>query len=64
MSFSVLMLNNIQKNTANVVKKPNNEAAIDNQKNIVKFNVSAKHNKIHIQICIVKAFFNAFINDK
>ena len=64
MNFNVLMLNNIQKNTTNVVKKSNNKAAIDNQKNIVKFNVNVKHNKIHTQICIMKFFFNAFINDK
>ena len=64
MNFSALMLNNIQKNTTNVVKKSNNKIAVNNQKNIVKFNVNVKHNKIYIQICIVKVFFNVFINDK
>ena len=64
MNFNILMLNNIQKNTTNVIKKSNNETAIDNQKNIVKFNVNAKHNKIHIQIYIMKFFFNVFIDDK
>ena len=58
------MLNNIQKSTTNVVKKLNNEITIDSQKNIVKFNVNAKHNKIHTQICIMKVFLNAFIDDK
>ena len=64
MNFNVLMLSNIQKNTTNVVKKSNNEIAINNQKNTIKFNVNVKHNKIYTQICIMKVFFNVFIDDK